>query len=81
MPRACHRQRRHKRFSELSRGGQAALLAAAALQLALLITAEADLQRRPASEIRGDRALWRAACLINFLGPLAYFRWGRRRPT
>jgi hypothetical protein len=81
MSRSCHKRRRNKRFRELSRSRQVVLLAASGIQLALLVTAEVDLQRRAPSEIRGDRSLWRAACLINFIGPLAYFRWGRRKST
>lgn len=53
------------------------VLALIAACLALVAAAELDLQRRPADQVRGPKALWRVACL-NALGGAAYFRWGRR---
>lgn len=47
-------------------------------QLGLLIAAERDIQRRPADLIRGPKTRWRLLCLINFVGPLSYFAFGRR---
>jgi Phospholipase_D-nuclease N-terminal len=46
------------------------LLAAAALL---------DLRRRPSEQVRGSKRLWAVATLVNFVGPLAYFAFGRRR--
>jgi hypothetical protein len=37
-------------------------------------------QRRPGEQIRGSKKLWTAAAFVNFVGPLAYFAFGRR-PT
>jgi hypothetical protein len=51
----------------------------AAVQLTLLAAAEIDIQRRPASQINGPKNRWRLLCLINFVGPLSYFGWGRQR--
>ena len=48
-----------------------------AIQVALNIAAQVDITRRPASQVRGPKAGWRLASLINFFGPVAYFRWGR----
>lgn len=62
---------------ELPPARRCATLAAIALQLGLFAAAEIDIQRRPASQIRGGKARWRLACLVNFVGPIAYFRWGR----
>ena len=67
-----------KRFSEYSLPGKALLLALAAVSLALVATAERDIQRRDEDEVRGNRALWRLVSL-NALGALAYLRFGRRR--
>jgi hypothetical protein len=50
-----------------------------AISLVLVIAAERDIQSRPASEVRGNKLLWRIACL-NALGAINYFGWGRR-PT
>lgn len=48
------------------------------VSLALVAAAEHDIQRRPADEMRGNKALWRLICL-NALGAVGYFSWGRRR--
>jgi hypothetical protein len=78
MRRSCEKRGRREQFEQLPYRRRLALLAAFAVQLALLVTAQVDLQRREPSEVRSDKRLWRAVCLINFVGPLAYFRWGRR---
>ena len=67
------------RFRELPRRRQAGLVVLGSLQLGLFIAAERDIQRRPAALIRGPKKRWRLLCLINFLGPLSYFTFGRRR--
>lgn len=54
---------------------------AGVLQVGLLLAAEVDLARRPADQVRGSKMAWRAVCLVNFVGPIAYFVWGRRAPT
>jgi hypothetical protein len=67
-----------KKWAELSDRQRAFLLAAAAGELSLKIAALIDIKRRPASGIRGPKALWRAAMAINLLGPLSYFVIGRK---
>jgi hypothetical protein len=37
-----------------------------------------DLARRPSANVRGPKALWVAACVVQPIGPLAYFAFGRR---
>jgi hypothetical protein len=71
--------RSKQRWSELSTGRRAALLGAIVLQLGLHVAALVDLRRRPAAEIVGRKPLWAALSFVNFLGPLAYFAFGRRR--
>jgi Phospholipase_D-nuclease N-terminal len=34
---------------------------------------------RPSEQVRGSKKLWAMAALVNFVGPLAYFAFGRRR--
>jgi bacteriorhodopsin len=68
-----------KRWSELSGRQQAAIAAAAVVQVALSAATLWDVRRRPSAEIRGSRKLWAAAAFVNFVGPLAYFTVGRRR--
>ena len=65
---------------ELGRRQRAMMGVAALVQLGLLTAAQIDLLRRPAERVRGSKWGWRAATLVNFAGPLAYFFFGRRRP-
>lgn len=68
-----------RKWAELSDRQRALLLGAAAAELSLKIAALIDIKRRPAERIRGPKALWRAAMVINLLGPLSYFVIGRKR--
>lgn len=67
-----------RRWEDLSDRQRAALLTAMAVQVSLAATAWADLARRPRSKVNGGKGLWAALIGVNFVGPLAYFRWGRR---
>ena len=73
------RKRKKKRWSDLSPGQQRATVAAGIVELGMKIAALADLRRRPAEEIRGPKALWVALLFVNFVGPVAYFAFGRKR--
>jgi hypothetical protein len=55
------------------------VVAAVAVQVGLLVAALADLWRRPADQLRGSKAAWMAVSCVNFVGPLAYFAFRRRR--
>lgn len=68
-----------KRWSELSTGQRSAIVGAGAVQLGLHLTALVDLRRRSAAEINGSKRLWAALSFVNFVGPLAYFAFGRTR--
>jgi hypothetical protein len=70
----------NRRWSDLSQPQKAGVIAAALGQLAPLGAALADLRRRPSAQVRGSKRLWTAAVFVNFVGPLAYFLLGRRRP-
>ncbi len=67
------------RWADLSDSQRRLVIAAAAAEASLKIAALIDIQRRPASQIRGPKALWRAAMVVNLLGPLSYFTIGRKR--
>lgn len=68
-----------KRFSDLSPRDRGLVIAAGAVQIGLAVAAGIDLARRPAEQVRGPKPAWAAALLVNFVGPLAYFAFGRRR--
>ena len=67
-----------KRWSDLTTGQQTAIQIGAAVQFSLMAAALWDMWRRPAEEINGDRRLWTLASFVNFVGPLAYFAFGRK---
>jgi hypothetical protein len=69
---------RRRRWSDLSPRQQTAVLVMASVQLSLAATAWADLARRTPAEVNGDRRTWAAVIAVNVVGPLAWFRWGRR---
>jgi hypothetical protein len=68
-----------KRWSDLSTEQRAALVGAAVVQMGLLGAALGDLRRRPSAQVNGSKTMWAALSFVNFVGPLAYFAFGRRR--
>jgi hypothetical protein len=70
---------RRKHWNELSDQQRRGIMAAGAIQVLLAAAALLDLRRRPSDQVRGSKKLWAAATLVNFVGPLAYFAFGRRR--
>jgi hypothetical protein len=48
------------------------------VQGALLIAALADITRRPAEEINGDKRRWFAFIFTPFIGPIGYLMFGRK---
>ena len=69
----------HQRWSELSGRSRAGSVAAGILQVGLTLAALADLRRRPSRQIHGSKPVWVAASFVNFVGPIAYFAFGRKR--
>ena len=70
---------RKKRWSDMSRGQQAATVVGAVVQMTLLAAALWDIRHRPATGINGSKRAWTAASFVNFVGPIAYFLFGRKR--
>ena len=68
-------------WRELTPRQRRAMIIRGGLQLGLLSAALTDLRSRPASKIRGPKALWVIVSFVNYLGigPVAYFLFGRRR--
>jgi hypothetical protein len=76
--RSKQKRRKKNKFSERPLPQRVAIIALGLVEVALLFASEADIQRRPADQVRGPKLLWRLICLINIFGPLSYFRWGRQ---
>jgi hypothetical protein len=68
-----------RRWSDLSPRTRGAIVAAGVVQNGLLAAALIDLRRRPARKVRGDKRLWTAASFVSWVGPVAYFTYGRKR--
>jgi hypothetical protein len=71
--------RRIQRWNDLSGTQKTALRLGGVVQVALLIAALTDIRRRPAEQIRGKKRLWTVVAFVNFVGPIAYFVFGRKR--
>jgi hypothetical protein len=67
-----------KRWTELSKRRRALILTAASVELALTATAAVDLLRRPADQVRGNKALWWFGIFVQPVGPVAYLTLARR---
>lgn len=68
-----------RRWSDLSERQRQAITVASVAQVALATVAWLDLARRPADQVKGRKGAWAAAIAVNFLGPICYFAFGRRR--
>lgn len=69
------------RWSDLSQAQRIAILVLGSVELVFTTTAAVDLVRRPGNQIRGPKALWWLGIFVQPVGPIAYLRWGRHRPT
>ena len=70
------------RWGDLSQRTRLVLITAAVADGALRVAALIDIQRRPASQIRGRKGVWAAAVtLVSSAGvvPVSYFVFGQRR--
>jgi hypothetical protein len=67
-------------MSKLSPRARARVLAVTAVvHVAVTSLTWRDLKVRPATQVRGNRTIWRAASGLNTLGSVAYWLLGRRR--
>jgi len=68
-----------QRWHESSPARRRAVAVLAVVELTLAAAAWGDLAHRPASQVRGPKWFWGLIIAVNFVGPLAYFTWGRLR--
>jgi len=71
--------RTKKRWNDLSPAQRRAIIAAGVVQNGLLVAALVDIRRRPQKQVRGDKRVWAAAAFVSWVGPIAYFTYGRKR--
>ncbi|MFB0837678.1 MULTISPECIES: PLD nuclease N-terminal domain-containing protein [unclassified Arthrobacter] len=67
-----------KTWKEMSPGRKVGTILTAIVQVSLLVAAQRDISHRPADQINGPKAAWRAASFVNFIGPMGYFIFGRK---
>ncbi|MGY1697582.1 MULTISPECIES: PLD nuclease N-terminal domain-containing protein [unclassified Geodermatophilus] len=72
------RSRRARRWSDLTPRQRGLVLALGSVQASLAVSAWVDLARRRPDQVHGRKAVWAAVIAVNWVGPLAWFRWGRR---
>jgi hypothetical protein len=65
-------------WSDLTPTQQRLIIVVGVAEVVLTIVAIRDLGRRPASAVRGPKLLWRLACVVQPVGPVAYLVVGRR---
>jgi hypothetical protein len=67
-----------RRWNDLTEAQRGTLLTMGVVQVVMAGAAWTDLALRPREFVRGRKLWWALAILVNFAGPVAYFRWGRR---
>jgi len=66
------------RWRDLSRARRGAIAVLLPIEFALTSAAAVDLWMRPRAYVRGRKALWWPALLVQPIGPIAYLALGRR---
>jgi Phospholipase_D-nuclease N-terminal len=70
-----------RRWADLTPRQKAAVVLSSVVQFGLAAAAWTDLARRAPAQVRGPKWRWALLIGVNYAGPIAYFRWGRRRPA
>ena len=70
--------RQGKKWSDFSPPQQMLVILSGILQLSLFAAAVYDILKRPTDQIKRSKPFWLAVSLVNFIGPISYFLFGRR---
>jgi hypothetical protein len=70
-----------KRWSDLDKSQQTAVVVIGTAELVMTTIALVDLARRPAEQVRGNKAVWALISFVQPFGPLAYLTLGRKHTT
>lgn len=71
----------NKQWQNLSASTRLRITIFGIIQVALLVAALWDLRRRPAAQINGSKKMWYGLVFVNYVGPIAYFIFGRKSGT
>jgi hypothetical protein len=67
-----------KKWADLTTLQKRAIVVGGALEAMMTLAALRDLASRRAAEVRGPKAAWVLAFVVQPIGPIAYFAAGRR---
>jgi flagellar biosynthesis/type III secretory pathway M-ring protein FliF/YscJ len=67
-----------KRWEDLTQRQQIAIIVMGVVQIGLLVAALVDIHQRSEEELTASKRTWTMISLINYLGPIAYFLFGRK---
>ncbi len=70
-----------EKWTEMPEWKKACTIVIGLIQISLLIAALVDIRKRSAQDIRGDKKVWFLVSFINFIGPILYFKIGRKKQT
>ena len=73
------KKKKKKQWSKLSAPRKAGIVAAGVTELVVTAVAMRDLVRRPASRVRGPKAVWYPVLFVQPVGSPLYLLAGRRR--
>jgi hypothetical protein len=68
-----------RRWADMSAAQRIGIIIGATIQFGLLAAGLWDLAHRSADEVRGDRRFWAGFMFVNWIGPIAYFAYGRKQ--
>ncbi|QIK75850.1 PLDc N-terminal domain-containing protein [Nocardioides piscis] len=68
-----------KSWADMTPTQKKLVVVAGVLEVAATAWCANDLRHRPASLVRGPKALWGPALSVQPFGPIAYVVWGRKR--
>ena len=69
---------RKMRWQDLTHKQRVAVAIMSVVQVGLLVAALVDMHQRSDEELTASKGTWTAIVFVNFLGPIAYFLFGRR---
>jgi len=67
-----------KRWEDLTQQQRISIVVMGAIQVGLLAAALVDIHQRMEEELTASKRTWTMISFINFLGPIAYFLFGRK---